>query len=227
VPVLKGGPIRLRDFVATDWDDLLALADDEAMFNYMKFRIDREWAERSLAWALREQSLTPRPTYSLVVEDADGFVGLAGLGGMRETNEGLFDEYLRSDTDQAEFGWYLSSGRWGRGYATEATALLLRLGFEELGRTRMYATTDPDNLASLRVLQKSGLTSEGLTDPVQTWQGERPRVLCSITAEEWRSRRAAGRSPSAGWLIDRGPPSFEDRRGSLHRKGTGKAKRSG
>lgn len=48
----------------------------------------------------------------------------------------------------------------------------------------MWATADPDNLASLRVLEeRSGLTNRGLTDPVQTWRGLRPRVLFTIEAE--------------------------------------------
>ncbi len=114
VLVLQGSLIRLRDFVATDGEGLLALADDEAMFTYMKFRIDREWVERGLSRAVREQGFTPRPTYNLVVEDADGFGGLAGIGGMRDTGQGELDQYLRLGTHQAEFGWYLSSDRWGR-----------------------------------------------------------------------------------------------------------------
>ena len=92
-----------------------------------------------------------------------------------------------------QLGWYLRSDRWGRGYATEATLLLLDFGFSVLHRATMWATADPENLASLRVLENSGLYSQGLTSPVETWRGTRPRVLFTIEAEQWRTRlRAPG-----------------------------------
>jgi RimJ/RimL family protein N-acetyltransferase len=92
-----------------------------------------------------------------------------------------------TEAKHAEFGWYLRSDAWGRGYATDAAILLLNFGFLELGLTRMFATADPENEASIRVLTKSGLTNQGLTDPVQTWRGVRPRVLFMIEPEQWET----------------------------------------
>ena len=176
MPKLQGNPILLRDFESRDREPFLSLEGDEAMFTYMKFRIDRDSAESvSLPRLLQEPDLDPRPSYNLVVEDAQGFCGWAGIDSIQ-------------GSDSGQFGWYLRSDRWGLGYATEASRLLLDFSFSELHRTTMWATADPDNLASLRVLQKSGLTSQGLTSPVQTWRGTRPRVLFTIEAEEWRTR---------------------------------------
>jgi RimJ/RimL family protein N-acetyltransferase len=75
----------------------------------------------------------------------------------------------------------------GAGYATEATRLLLDFGFSVLDRATMWATADPENLASIRVLEKSGLTNRGMTEPVETWRGQRPRVLFTIEAAQWAS----------------------------------------
>jgi [ribosomal protein S5]-alanine N-acetyltransferase len=99
--------------------------------------------------------LDPRPSYNLVVEDAEGFSGWAGIDRIQGTNSG-------------QFGWYLHSDRWGRGYATEATRLLLDFGFSVLHRAKMCATADPDNRASLRVLEKSVLASRGLRGSLHT-----------------------------------------------------------
>jgi len=182
---LQGDRILLRDFVPEDREPFLALEADEAMFTYMKFRIDRDSAESVLLPRLLEEPhLDPRPSYNLVVEDADGFAGWAGIDRIQETDSG-------------QVGWYLRSDRWGRGYATEATRLLLDFGFSVLHRTTMWATADPDNLVSIRVLEKSGLTRQGLTNAAQTWGGTRPRLLFTIEAEQWRARvRAPG--PSEG-----------------------------
>jgi RimJ/RimL family protein N-acetyltransferase len=173
---LQGDLIVLRDFGPRDREPFLALEGDEVMFTYMRFRIDRDTAQTGLSRLLAEPTLDPRPSYNLVVEDAKGFCGWAGI-----------DRLQGSDSGQV--GWYLSSDRWGRGYATEATRLLLDFSFSVLHRASIWATADPDNLASLRVLEKSGLTCQGPTSPVCTWRGTRPRVLFTIDAEQWRTRR--------------------------------------
>jgi RimJ/RimL family protein N-acetyltransferase len=172
---LQGNRILLRDFLLQDRDSLLALESDEAMFTYMKFRVEEDSAESILLpWLLEEPDLDPRLRYNLVVEDAEGFCGWAGIDRIK-------------DVDSGQFGWYLRSDRWGRGYATEATQILLDFGFSELDRATMWATADPENLASIRVLEKSGLTNRGLTEPVETWRGQRPRVLFTIEAARWAS----------------------------------------
>lgn len=172
---LRGDAILLRDFLPSDREPLLALASDEAMFTYMKFRFDRDSAASVLVpWLLEERDHDPRLRYNLVVEDAAGFCGWAGIDRI-------------GDGGSAQFGWYLRSDRWGRGYATEATRLLLDFGFSALHRTSMWATADPQNLASVRVLEKSGLTSRGPSEPADTWRGLRPRLLFTIEAAIWEA----------------------------------------
>ena len=171
---LEGNKIVLRDFLPNDRDPFLALSSDSAMFTYMKFRIDRDVAESVLLPRLLDESrLDPRPNYNLVVEDGAGFCGWAGI------------DRIIEETASAQFGWYLRSDCWGRGYATEATRLLLGFGFSVVNRTTMWATADPENLASIRVLEKTGLVNRGLTDPARTWRGERKRILFTMDADHW------------------------------------------
>ena len=64
--------------------------------------------------------------------------------------------------------WELSYGlrrdRWGMGYATEAAQACLRHGFEDLGLERIVADVDPDNIASIHVLEKCGFVRAAGTD---------------------------------------------------------------
>jgi RimJ/RimL family protein N-acetyltransferase len=46
---------------------------------------------------------------------------------------------------------------WGRGLATEVARASLRYGFAELGLSRIIGLAMPENIASVRVLQKVGL----------------------------------------------------------------------
>jgi RimJ/RimL family protein N-acetyltransferase len=62
---------------------------------------------------------------------------------------------------QGEIGYGIHPRLWGRGLGTAVAALLLDIGFGERGLHRVYATCDPRNAASARVLVKSGMTYEG------------------------------------------------------------------
>ncbi len=61
-----------------------------------------------------------------------------------------------------ELGYTFHRAHWGRGYATEAVGHLLHLGFDALGLERISATCHPGNAGSIRVLEKSGFSREGL-----------------------------------------------------------------
>lgn len=88
----------------------------------------------------------------------------------------------------AEFGWYLPSRAWGRGYAAEATDLLLAFGFEDRGFARIIATCDPENRRSCRRLERSGLVQiADRQTTVATWQGERSRIWYEIDRARWTS----------------------------------------
>jgi RimJ/RimL family protein N-acetyltransferase len=59
---------------------------------------------------------------------------------------------------EAEIKYALKRGYWGRGIATEAAAAMLDYGRRYHGLGYIIATTDPDNVASHRVLLKAGMT---------------------------------------------------------------------
>ena len=63
---------------------------------------------------------------------------------------------------EIEVGYMLKRSAWGKGYATEATKRLLKFAFEETPLEEVVATTDPENTASKRVLEKCGLSYEGM-----------------------------------------------------------------
>jgi RimJ/RimL family protein N-acetyltransferase len=62
---------------------------------------------------------------------------------------------------RAELGYILRRDAWGRGIATTAARLVVEFAIEQLGVNRVWAVCDPDNPASIRVLQKVGLIEEG------------------------------------------------------------------
>jgi RimJ/RimL family protein N-acetyltransferase len=76
-----------------------------------------------------------------------------GRGGLQHT-------YMAS-LDAVEAAWTIAPERWGQGLATELARAALGVGFERLGLLAVVAMTLPDNLASRRVMEKTGFRYEG------------------------------------------------------------------
>ena len=62
----------------------------------------------------------------------------------------------------AEMGYWIGRPHWNQGYCTEAAREMIRHAFEELGLNRVQARHLARNPASGRVMQKTGMTYEGL-----------------------------------------------------------------
>ncbi|WP_425861190.1 GNAT family N-acetyltransferase [Arthrobacter sp. TWP1-1] len=85
-----------------------------------------------------------------------------------------------------ELGYTFHRAHWGKGYATEAVCELLRLGFGPLELWRISATCHPDNVGSIRVLEKSGFTFEGRLRSHRAVNGtRRDSMLYSILREDY------------------------------------------
>ncbi len=172
---LLGERIRLRDFAPTDRDAFTSLASDEAMFEFMTFRFESmEQAGEQFDWLLERAQRPVRRDFILAIERQDDAC-LLGMAGIEESGH-----------DAAEFSWYLRSEHWGRGYAPEASQLLMQFGFTTMGRSRLLAKCDPDNDRSRRAIEKSGLVPiPDLVNDVHTWRGPRPRVWFEIDRATW------------------------------------------
>lgn len=76
-----------------------------------------------------------------------------GLAGMFLTN----DKYK-----MGEFYYKFNPEFWGKGFATETAKALIKFGFEKYNLHRIEAGVATENLASKRVLEKAGMTCEGI-----------------------------------------------------------------
>ena len=88
---------------------------------------------------------------------------------------------------QAGLGYCYRPDAWGRGYATEAAGTLVRFGFDVLMLHRIWAGCDPGNEASIRVLEKAGMTMEGRHRENVRIRGEfRDTLVYGLLGREWR-----------------------------------------
>ncbi|MGH2557132.1 MAG: GNAT family N-acetyltransferase [Actinomycetota bacterium] len=68
---------------------------------------------------------------------------------------------------RVEVGWMLARSHWGRGFATEGALAAIRFAFDVVQVPTVISISRPENEASLRVMQRCGLTLRGATH----WRG--------------------------------------------------------
>lgn len=64
--------------------------------------------------------------------------------------------------NSAEVTYFIGEALWGQGYATEAVQAILAFAFENLELERIQGRCMSGNLASFKVMQKCGLSYEGM-----------------------------------------------------------------
>ncbi len=93
--------------------------------------------------------------------------------------------------ERAEMGYWLGVPYWNQGYVTEAGRVLLDFAFRDAGLNRVYATHFSDNPASGRVMQKLGMTREGMLRQHYIRFGQpKDTVYYGILRSEWEAQRA-------------------------------------
>ncbi|MFO7627359.1 MAG: GNAT family N-acetyltransferase [Candidatus Fermentibacteraceae bacterium] len=160
-PVLDTPRLVLRGFSKGDEAELRAAADHES--------IARGTAGLPHPYTLEDAVSFVSGRYNdflgetggvfAVVEKESGLI--VGCAGISPTRKGA-----------AEIGYWIIPSRWNRGYCTEAVKRLIAFGMEVMGLHRISANHFPDNPASGRVLEKAGMTREGVLKGYLTRDGE-------------------------------------------------------
>ena len=83
-------------------------------------------------------------------------IGFAGLKYLEELGE-------------VDVAYRLMPTHWGQGLATEAALASVRYGFTDLGLKRIIGLVMPENIASVRVLEKTGLR---YAETVTFWENQ-------------------------------------------------------
>jgi RimJ/RimL family protein N-acetyltransferase len=108
--------------------------------------------------------------------------------------------------DRAEIGYWIGVPFWGRGYATEAAAAVVRCGFEEHGVNRIFAQVFRRNPASARVLQKVGMRYEGtLRQHVKKWDEYVDVDSYAILRSDWNAGNLPAGPPATSRQAAGGP----------------------
>ncbi len=167
---LRTERLFLRPFRLSDINDVLAYASDPEWATFYPRPYDRGSAEFMVARAVLT-SWDKEATFAIVLEGC--VVGLASLT-------------VDLEHQAAELGYDIAREMWGRGIATEAAAAVCDWGFREYGLAKVHAWANSRNKRSLRVMEKLGMTCEGMHRSEEVGRGERVDSACyAVLRDEW------------------------------------------
>lgn len=177
IPVLETPHLILRPLRADDFADYFEYAQDPAVASsgmWTPYASEEQahadfthlltvYARGLMWWALEEK--------------ADGkMIGRCELDG--------YDP----DDARADISYALHQGYWRRGYVSEAVERVARYGFDDLRLNRLSATVFPDNIASVRILEKLGMIREGCLRQYRSTRGAPEDVyLYAVLRAEWQA----------------------------------------
>lgn len=131
-------------------------------FNTLGIPENIEVTKKFLNTLIADQTKVPRSVYAwkiIKVED-NTFVGLAGMN------------VANNRFKLGEIYYNIHPTHWGNGFATEVGKQLISFGFDFLELHKIEAGVQTENVKSIRVLEKLGMTREGLRRKILPIRGE-------------------------------------------------------
>jgi RimJ/RimL family protein N-acetyltransferase len=168
---------------------LRPFGDDDLQALYLMQ--SREDVTRYLYWGPRSSDearhMLERLMRMTAIDDDSSALRLAAL--LQDSGVLIGDFSLQRvsrEHGQGEIGFIVHPDHHGRGYATEAASLLLRLGFEELGLHRIVGRCDARNTASARLMERLGMRREAHLRENEFVKGEWcDELIYAMLDSEW------------------------------------------
>ncbi len=145
---LRTARLLLRPFESIDVDDVWAYASDPEVARYRP--LPEPYTRNHAAEFVDRQMRTDWSTNS----EFAVVYGRRVIGGI--------SLHLNPEHETAELGYMLGKRWWGRGLATEAARAVVDWGFQRFKLHKVYARAHVDNKPSWRVMEKLGMTREGV-----------------------------------------------------------------
>ena len=149
-PLLKTERLTLREIETSDAGEIFVLRSDERVMRF----IDRPRAE-SLEDAAK--------IIELITENQaknDGVAWAITLSGDARLIGSIGFWKIQKENYRAEIGYMLNADYHGRGIMHEAVGAVLAYGFDEMNLHSVEANVNPENAASIRLLEKNGFVRE-------------------------------------------------------------------
>ncbi len=165
-----------------NWNDLDKIHELHSIpevdeFNTLGIPKDIEETKDIVKSIIDAQIEYPRKSYQwkIVLKETGEFIGMCGLFPS-------LDKFKLG-----EIYYKLNPAYWGNGYATEVAKRLIKLGFEDFKLHKVEAGVETSNAKSIRILEKCGMTREGLRKKILPIRGQwKDNYHYAIVEDEWK-----------------------------------------
>lgn len=149
--ILETKRLILRHMEIGDLASLYAFYSDPEVRRYFPDgTLTLEETREEVEWFLNGHPKFPDlGLWATVLKKTNQLIGRCGL--LHWTIDGQ---------DEIEVAYLLGKEYWGQGFGTEAAQGVLDYGFQKLGLSRLICLIDQENLASIKVATKIGMTFE-------------------------------------------------------------------
>ena len=173
MPEIETQRLLFRTFTPDDLHDLAAIRTDPDVMKYTLGRPESiTEVQATLNKYLAHWGQHGFGRWALIERQSTKLIGWCGLSYLEETG-GV----------EIELGYGLAKCHSGKGLASEEASVTMKYGFEELGLARIVAVAWPDNIPSIRVLEKLGMQYEKTVQFAVEW------VYYAIAREEYQGKR--------------------------------------
>ena len=142
--------ISLRDYLESDIDRLVELANNENVSRYLADIFPFPYTRDDAEWWISEGN-SKNSAATKVIELDNEFVGAIGLTPLQGWKSHV-----------AEIGYWVGENYWGRGIATAAIKMISENCYQDSSVSKIFAPVLGPNGASMRALAKAGYELEGI-----------------------------------------------------------------
>ncbi|MGG4090914.1 GNAT family N-acetyltransferase [Paenibacillus lautus] len=152
LPTLETDRTILRKLRSEDEQDIFHYGSDDDVSRYTVWPTHRTMEDTRLylTRVLHKYSQHSVAPWGIVDKETGKIIGTSGFMSWNVHHA------------KAELGYALSKDYWNRGYMTEVIRTIISFGFERMGLVRIEASCHPLNVGSARVMEKAGMSYEGL-----------------------------------------------------------------
>lgn len=144
--ILHTERLTLRELTIADVPALAPILGDAEVMRYsVRGPLSESAVAEFVQWAIRCYAVDGFGPWAVIERSTGALAGFCALN--REEVDRV---------EEVEIGYRLGTAFWGRGLATEMAMATLVHGFETLGLSSIIAIVQPANVASVRVIRKTG-----------------------------------------------------------------------
>lgn len=182
--------LRLSPFVESDLDIAIEILTDPEVMKYVSETFTKERVVEELPLEMRRAGGGCIGNWCVTEKATGEKLGTAVILPLpieeADTNWDLV-QGLDIPEGEMEIGYMLKPSAWGKGYGTEIARCLVRFAFEDTLLQEVVAVTDPENLASQKVLTNAGLLYEGTR---RAYAADCPGYR--LTKQQWLAQTRTG-----------------------------------